>query len=262
MLLKIIFKPIQWLLSLVIGLAILMVLAVALAGFYVPFLAEKYLSHRTDFPTTITRSHLNLFLGEVDLWGLNIENPTRFHEPHLLMLKEFSLHLNPMSLGTDTKEIERLVLDIPEMSWVKTATGEINIDAFMEGFQGAPSYTEPGKKDPKNPNSKEATSPKILIKHLVLRIGKVHKIDYTGGSAKTREYNVNLDLDLKDVSSVADVMLPVTLALSKSGVSFLGDALKEGLPADLRDFSGALDKGTSKVLETATDALSSLKSFF
>ncbi len=259
MLLNIIFKPIQWLLSLVIGLVILVVLAVALAGFYVPFLAEKYLSHRTDFPTTITRSHLNLFLGEVDLWGLNIENPTRFHEPHLLMLKEFSLHLNPMSLATDTKEIERLVLDIPEMSWVKTATGEVNIDAFMEGFQGTPTQTESDKKTTK---TKESASPKLLIKHLVLRIGTVHKLDYTGGSAKTTDYKVNLDLDLKNVSSVADVMLPVTLALSKSGVSFLGDALKEGLPADLRDFSGPLDKGASKVLENATDALKSLKSFF
>ena len=133
-LLCILFKPIQWLFSLAFSLVLLVVLALALAGFYVPFLAEKFVAYRSDFPLNIGSSHFNLFLGEVDLWDVTLKNPTRFHEPLFVEVKEFSAHVNWMSMLTATKQIDRLSINIPEVSWVKSANGEVNTDAFVNSF--------------------------------------------------------------------------------------------------------------------------------
>ncbi len=266
MLLKIIFKPIQWLWSLLLGLVLFVLVAVALAGFYVPFIAEKFVSYRTDFPLHIGNSHMNLFLGEVDIWDMDIKNPTRFHEPFFVKLKELSLHVSPLSLLQKTKLIERVVIDIPEITWVRTATGEVNVDAFVDALTGG---AEEGKTSSEKEKSSSATSKTtdkeadaFHINSLVIRLGKLKRVDYSNGKANIRDYELNLDLELKDVRGAQDIIGPLTLALSKSGVAFLTNSLKDlgGLP--INQLSNHLEKGANAIINTTSDLLGTVKSLF
>jgi len=261
-LLCILFKPIQWLFSLLFALVLLVVLAVALAGFYVPFVAEKFVAYRSDFPLNIGSSHFNLFLGEVDLWDVTLKNPARFHEPLFVQVKELAAHVNWMSMFTDTKQIDRLSIDIPEVSWVKSANGEVNTDAFVNSFTGEPSQKDESSK-PVTASHEESSKPlNYVVKELNIHIGTIHKIDYTKEGEKSKSYPVNLDLKIKDVRGPKDVVGPLTLALATSGVSFLTDTIKEMIPENLTkpneifNKSGdVIQKGASAVTDAAKGLL-------
>lgn len=265
-LLCILLKPVQWLLSLLFALLLLGVLALAFAGFYVPFVAEKFVAYRTDFPLNIGSSHLNLFLGEVDLWDVTLKNPVRFHEPLFIEIKELGAHVNLMSMFTDTKQIDRLSIDIPQVSWVKSANGEVNTDAFVNSFTGTPSEKEEPVQKTTTPSGTKSSEPlKYVIKELNIHIGTIHKVDYTQSGAKSKSYPVNIDLKLKDVKGPEDVVGPLTLALATSGVAFLTDTIKEMIPTDLTKPQGIVDKGGQAIQKGAsavTDAAKNLLNLF
>ena len=268
--LGILLKPFQWVFSLLLTLFILLLLALALAGFYVPFLIEKYVSHKTDFPTSISNHHLNVFLGEVDFWNTTIENPARFHEPLLANIGELSCHLKPFSLLTEKAYFERLVLDIRSISWVKTATGEVNIDTFLDSLSpsDAPSAQSPSSsiKTPLVPYHWK----QFHIDTLIIRIGTLQRIDYTGGVAKASRYNLGINLELHNVESIADIMGPLSATLTKAGVVFFTDALLNSLlfgnignmPGNIlpKLFPGEATGGEKAVKEMGKDVQDALKS--
>jgi uncharacterized protein involved in outer membrane biogenesis len=264
-LISLILKPFKWIFSLAFTLLLVLVLALALAGFYVPFLAEKMVSHRTDFPLKIGDSHMNLFLGEVDLWDVSVKNPTRFQEPVFIEIKELSTHVNLMSLLTATKQIDRLSVNIPQLTWVKTVNGEVNTDAFVNSFTGGSSDTPKSDSAKTDVKKADAKPMNYLVKELKIHIGSVQMIDYTATGEKSKTYPVNLDLDLKDVKGTADIAGPLSLALAKSGVSILTDTIKNIIPDDLKDTDSLMQKGSEAVqkgTEAVSEAAKSVMSLF
>lgn len=262
-LVNIIFSPIRWILSSLLGLVLLVLLGIALAGFYVPFLMEKFVTYRSDYPLTIEQAHMNLFFGEIDFWDMTLENPKRFQEPILGKIKDLSLHVSPFGLMKPIKVVERFALDLSEVNWVKTANGEVNIDSFMESFQSAKSNKSADKKPEASKNEpatiQKAEEPvRFLIKTFILTIGKVRRIDYSQGKPKMMEYPVDIHLELKDVQSVNDILGPLSLALAKSSVSFLTNTLVDGLPVDIKEASQGVIEGSSSLFEKASGAIKSL----
>jgi hypothetical protein len=261
-LIDLIFKPIRWVLSLIFTALLLVIVAIALAGFYVPFLAEKFITYRSDYALSIDQSHMNLFFGEIDFWDTVLANPKRFQEPILCKIKECSVHASPLGLVKPIKVIDRLALDVPEVNWVKAANGDVNIDEFMQSFQSAKSSEKKEAVKTDNQSVKSSATDQsvpFLIKSFVLKIGKVRRIDYSQSKVKMTEYPVNIQLELSDVQSVNDILGPLSVALAKSSVNFLSEALVEGLPVDLKEASKGVVEGSSSLLDKASGAL---KSFF
>lgn len=253
---QLILKPFYWILSLLFTVLLLVFLLIALAGFYVPYAAEKYVTHQTGFALDIKDSYLNLFLGEIDTWDVSIKNPNRFHEPFLIEAKQISAHVNPFSLMTPQLHIKQLVIDIDEISWVKTADREVNLDSFLNAFKAKPTQ-QPIQKAAIWSESSNLTNRLLQFDHyyidtLIIHIGTINRIDYSGGVAKASRYQIDLKLELHAVDSLADVMPALSMALMKMGVAFFAETLLKDIPLNLSE--SVLQKG-SHFMEKTPDIL-------
>lgn len=120
---------------------------------------EKALGFATECDSTLDKASLNPLSGHLKLSGLEIKNPKAFDQAHpFVHFNTTEVQLQPASLVSDKIEIDTVVLDGLEFSYVKPAEGKDNVQTVLDsvnrllpqGDPNAPQKEAPKEKSPSN----------------------------------------------------------------------------------------------------------------
>jgi len=202
---------------------------------------------RTGFSVQVEHLAVNPFTAKVAIRGLVMQNPPVWPDSAFVDLREFRAEADLFSLMGDRFVAETIVVDVAKLTLVRDAQGKLNATVFSDGLTGKqPDESAPGD-----------TKQKFLIKHLVLKFDKMVYIDHSGVKPLTKEYDVKLNRDLRDVDSVAKIVSPFTGSM----LGLMSDALGvpfRASPDRMKDLAGSLQEAGKKTGEKLKGLLDSL----
>ena len=236
---------------------LLVLVVVALLGaaawvFFLPALVVSQIQSRTGFLVRIDRLSVNPFTAKFHLAGVVVSNPPGWPVQDFVDLRELKAEASLRSLFTNRLVADEIVVDVARCTVVKNQQGVLNAKAFADAFSKQGST--PGPAGPAQPKSAQKG---FLIKHLVLKFDTLVYSDHSGPTPTVKEYNLNLNRDLRDVDSVAKLVNPITTA----SIGVLTDALNGALNGRtdlLKDVAGSIKGAGKKTGEKLKGLLDSL----
>lgn len=111
--------------------------------------------------------------GIVVISNLRIGNPQGFSNPHLVMLQQFTLSLDPDSMMSDTLLIREIKIEEPSVAYERKLTTD-NIKALQQTIEGAVLRREETlEKSGDTRDTASSTKQKVIIEHLLVENGTV-----------------------------------------------------------------------------------------
>ena len=204
---------------------------------------------KTGFAVKVEKLSVNPFTAKVHLTGLVVKNPEGWPVPDFVDLREFRADANLFSLFSSRLVADEIIVDVAQLTLVKNQQGLTNAMAFQQGLTGR--GQEPA--GAKAPGAKK----EFLIRHLVLKFDKIVYADHSGRKPVVKEFNLNLNQDMRDVDSVAKLVSP----FSNAAVGLLTDpanGIFKNNPELLKGVSGTLQEAGKKAGEKLKGLLDSL----
>lgn len=233
------------LLKLVVVLAVLVIVGVLVALFYVDAIAqtaiEKGSTAAMGVETTLKTAKLKVFKGQLVMDGLNVANPGGYQSNHFLNLKDGDVAVSLGSLTGDVVEVPHLKLDGIDINLEKK-DGKANYQVILDNLKGSETDTKPESKEGKRFKIAELTITNVDVH--ISGMSVLGKLDVPIDEIALK--NVGSDSDkgllLKDISGII-VKAVFTAIVQKAGgiipADILGD-LQSGL-AQLTDLSKLAD---------------------
>lgn len=215
---------------------LLVVLAAAAWVLLLPRIVASTVRNKTGFELVVDRLSMNPLTANVSVRGLVLRNPADWPLRDFVEVREFKADVKLFSLFGDRLEIEEAVLDVPQVTLVRDRNGTLNAVKFKDGFVGA----DAPKESPSPSEAKGET--KFFIKRLHVKVGKITYADHSGRRPAVREYPVNIDRELTDVDTIAELISPLYTA----DIGVVSEALG-GMFSD----SVEMLKGTGEALKDA-----------
>lgn len=241
------------LMRLVMFLVVAMVVLVLARNVVVKAAAEGGVRAVTGMPLSIGKFDLGLSKTLVDIENLVVTNPAGFHDTALVDIPKILVDYNLSDILKGKVHLENLKFDMKQFTVVKNEKGELNLDR-LKALQGTqkPSAQTPGQ-EPKAP----AKAMPIQIDMMHLKIGKVVFVDYSSGTASTKEFLINLDQSYQNITDLNSVVRLIVLkAMMSSGISNLVNFDIGGLEGTL---TGAFNTSTKMAAQAAAKSLDALK---
>jgi uncharacterized protein involved in outer membrane biogenesis len=216
-----------------------------------PRLVVSQVHAKTGFTVTIDHLSVNPFTANVLIQGMVLKNPEGWPVQDFLTLREFKADAELSSLFSSRLVVNEVVLDIARCTMVKNQHGALNATAFSNAINGSDGNAAKGE-----PKSKDKPK-EFLIKHLALKFDTLVYVDHSITKPTTKEYNLNLNQDLRDVDSVAKIVNPIATA----SIGVLADAFSgavNGRTNLLKDAAGAIQGAGKKAGEKLKGLLDSL----
>lgn len=200
-----------------------------------PVAFTRGVRERTGFDAEVASLSANPFTGRVTLRGLVITNPTIFPTADFLQLRSFEADVAMWSLFNKKVEIDTLTLDVRQFTLVKRAKDLTNFDAFRAALLAG----EP----------KRAANPPVVIRRLHVRFDTLVLVDHTAAKPRVSTYQLGLDQQFSDISSVGQLFAPAVLrGLGERNAT---SGLADFLPTDLVGLLGDAAKTGSGLLKSA-----------
>lgn len=226
---RLITKPIGCLFSLLFSLVILVVLlavgSVLVVDHYAADLAGAIVKEKTGFGLTYATQEVNLFKGQVDFQGLKLTNANAFPVPDFVEFNEFKTAVEPRSLLGDRIVVEEVVVDLKNVTIVKTADGTYNAKAFADALKAAIPATQSASAQAKPGASGSSKVPPFIIKTLTVKISTVNYCDYSSGSGSPRVYHINYSRTFTDVTDIKSVAMAMAQDFAGFGMTFMADMI-------------------------------------
>jgi len=221
-----------------------------------PRLVASQIHSQTGFNVTVDHLSVNPFTANVEIDGLVLKNPAGWPVDNFLELRQFKADGSLASFFSSKIVANDVILDVARCTVVRDKKGEVNATLFSNALNGKSSSptTDSAQRTP-------AKTKEFLIKHMVLKFDTLVYADYTGATPTTREYDLKLNSELRDVDSVAKIVKPITSA----SIGVLADALSgalNGRTSLLKDATGAIEdagKNAGKKLKGLLDSLDKKK---
>ena len=156
----------------IIALIALALIAVVAMGSMINLLAKLGIqagaSHALGVDSTIASVNISILTGKLRIEGLNIANPQGFKTDHLMHSGKFELKMAPMSIFSDTVEINKFELDGLDLIIEQQLSGS-NISVISDNLSRfeSDSQSDPAAQD------KEAGK-KVKIETITIRNVKAH----------------------------------------------------------------------------------------
>ena len=238
---KLITKPIGCLFSLLFSLVFLVVVVVVggvmVVDHYAGDIAAGIVKTKTGFDLTYAKQEVNLFKGLVDFQGMKLTNSSHFPVPDFVELNQFKTAVEPRSLFGDRIVVDEVVVDLKNVTIVKTADGAYNAKAFADALKaGVPASQSPAAQQ-KPGASGSSRIPPFIIKSLTIKIGTIDYCDYSSGSGKPKVYTVNYSRTFTDVTDVKALAMALAKDFSGLGMEFMANMIV----SSLTDFNTYLD---------------------
>lgn len=195
------------------------ILLVAAWTMLLPGIAVSTIQARTGFVVKVEKVSLNPFTGRVAIEGAVVENPAGWPATEFLTLRRFKADAEFQPLFSHRLVVDELIIDIAKLSLVRNKDGRLNAEVFRAGLAGETAKTETPK-----PSGRRTG---FLIRHLVLKFDRLVMADHSGRKPVIRDYDLQLEQELRDVDSVAKLLTPfVGVAFNASRGLFDTDPAK------------------------------------
>jgi len=186
--------------------------------FFLSHIVQYGITAKTGFPTHVEELRSNMLRGSLYARTFEIRNPGHYEHSGFIDIDRLDIKASPASFFRDRVVVERFEIEIPRLTGVRNADGLVNLEEFrtvIEEMFDERKEQMPGKEG--------------VIERFRLKIDKVVVLDYSGdGSGKPEEYDVNLLLELTEVTSLRSVAPEVLRQFAAAGVSFESDAVFAG----------------------------------
>ncbi len=186
-----------------LGLLSLIILILLSVSFFVlkhlriKEIVENEIEHSLGISVSIKELELSPSLAHIGLKGITVHNPPGFPEDELAYIKSLHFVFDPVEMLTRRKpNIYLLTLDLERLNIVKNKEGKINIKELL-----------PVRED----TAVKAAETPFYFDVLVLSIGKVTYLDYSGTSKKEYKYTIGLKdaafVGLRDENAVVRMIV-------------------------------------------------------
>jgi uncharacterized protein involved in outer membrane biogenesis len=198
---------------------------IASGNCWLPWIVKGQVKSRTGFNADIGSSRGSLFKGYIDFRDFSISNPKdAFTARDFLSLNELAADIKLRSLPTNTIVLERIVIDIDNITLVKNANGAYNCQLFVKNIskenQGNNTAKINDNKADDKSTADEKVSKKVPLGKVLFAIKSAKIIDESvEGSVK--EFSLNYRREFSNIDDISDVIKPLISDLSKYGLSVL-----------------------------------------
>ncbi len=207
--------------------------------FFLSHIVQYGITARTGFPTSVEEMSSNPLRGSVYIRSFRIRNPDHYRKSDFIDIERLDLKASPASFFRDRLVVERFEVEIPRITGIRNADGQVNLEEFGTVIE-----------EMLNERRDRERGREVVIERLRLKIDTVVLIDYASGNGGvTEDYRVNVDLELTDVTSLRKVAPEVLRQFAAAGISFEDDALlaaivPEELLSRIRADIGSVDRET------------------
>jgi hypothetical protein len=201
-----------------------------------PVVFTRVLRERTGFDAEVASLSANPFTGRVTLRGLVITNPPTFSDHDFLQLRSFEADVAMWTIFSERVVIDTLTLDVRQFTFVRRSGGLTNLDVFRAQLVGS----EPRPTAPKSP---------FVIRKLHVRFDTLVLADYTEAKPRVRTYQLGLDQQFSNISSLGQLFVPAVLRGLVERDAATGLAVF--LPTDLQALLGDIAKTRDSWLKSA-----------
>jgi uncharacterized protein involved in outer membrane biogenesis len=228
---RILLSPVFWLLRKFVKaiLILAVIVAVILAGgnYWLPHVVGWQICHKTGFRAHIDSSIGSLFSGYIDFRNLDIFNPRdRFDATPFVSMGRLAADVNVRSLLTGTVMLDKIVIDIDNVTIIKGAEGVYNYQLFARNMASsvAPSETiSRAGNVPKGQNSQrkqpsKSIAKKIRLGEVTFALKSVTIIDESTGEP-AREHSINYRRTFTNVEDADTAIDAIVSDLNRYGVS-------------------------------------------
>lgn len=248
---------------LVLVLVALLVLGAALHPFFlgpsIKAAVEKIGPRVTQTRITLTKAHVNLFRGVVELEGLQVDNPAGYTTEAVIKVGAVKIRLAPGSVFTDTIRVKQVYISGAE-AWYEMGIPSSNVGKLQKQvaeFSGAQ------EKKAAQPQASGKPGKKVVIDDLQILGTRVHVgVKGAGGAAlpipvpNIRKQDLGKEGDGKSIGQMsAEILTAILGGISDAALSAgkaVGDAGKA--------VGGAALDGGKAVGGAAVDGVKSLGS--
>jgi uncharacterized protein involved in outer membrane biogenesis len=200
--LAILMKPINWVCSFIFGIiAFLLVVFATVAlsiNLWLPRLAPLLVRNDSGFRLKIGESESNVFTLNFNLYDVALENNGHYPVSKFVELKQFSTDLLLFSLFKKQITVENFVLDLPQVTYVKNESGDVNVEEFLKSFSG---NRKKSKTRAKEVEKAQKSDREFYFDHFLLRIGRIIVMDYSVDPVAVSEIHLDYTLEMENVSA-------------------------------------------------------------
>lgn len=218
-----------------------------------PSLVVSTIRSKTGFNARVESLSVNPFTGRVHVKHFVLTNPAGWPgDKPFVDLRELRVDADLLPLLRGRFEADEVAVDVASVTLVRNQQGALNATVFEQGLQGRRSAAE--QPDPKPAGE----GPKFLLRRLSLRFDQLSYADHSGRQPIVRDYRLGLNRELRDVDSVADLLVP----FQGAALGLMADALQGVFPGAknfLNDAAGALKESGKKASETLKGLLEKAK---
>jgi uncharacterized protein involved in outer membrane biogenesis len=206
--------------------AIILIVILASGNYWLPHIIRWQIRSKTGFRAHIDSSLGSLFRGYFHFRDFDILNPkNKFDSSEFVSIRELSADVSIKSLFTGVIALDKIVLDVNNVTLVKNADGVCNYQIFARGM---PSNSTPAEsisrenapKFRKRKANTKSMAKKIRLGEVVFVLKSVKIIDESGINP-VKEYALNYRRKFTDIEDVDTVIKSLTSDLNKYGVSIL-----------------------------------------
>ncbi len=246
-------------------LVLLLAGALAVAGYFMlPAYLEYKLEKQTGFRADFGNISLHLKEGALEIRDAKIENPVSYPETVFIDIHRIKVDLRPMSILGERCIFQEVLVEINQVAYVTGSDSENNIAAFIKAFETA---TEDG--DEAEEVVEEGEEPyQFLIERLSIKVDSIKVANYSGQSPREQNHDVNIEIELRDVADVKEIIQPLMAELSKEGLVFVIKGVVESLNRDesykglLQWTAEAIEDSVKTILDGADETSQALKKIF
>ncbi len=226
-----------------------MFLVVLLAGglvvgayFMLPKYLESELEKQTGFLADFGEINTEWTECAVEIENASIKNPVSYPDSDFIDINRLKVDLRPMTLWGDRTIIQELIIDIRQLGFITDSEKENNIAAFIKALDEAELAAE---RDSVEEESEEPVQ--FLIEHLVFKVDTIKVANYSGQSPRVRNFDDGIQLEMRDVTDVNELVRPLLAELSKQGLVFIAKDVVQSL-SGAEGYKGLL-QGTVEAIE-------------
>ena len=212
----------------------------------------------------------------VGIKGLKLHNPDGYPDPIMVDFPDIYVDYDLGAILKKDIHLEQIRIHLKELTIVKNKNGDVNLNELKSIAEG--SKKSSASKEEKAFSEKKTASeiPPVRIDELLLKVDRVVYKDYSRGTLKVRNIDINLDEryeNITDVEKLVNLIVLKTL-MSAGLMNIAGLAVDEirgqvsDLLAGVSDLTGEAlgdvtemlkDVDTAKIEETVTKATKQLE---
>ena len=215
----------------ILAFFIMLLVAIGLTfNFWFPKIVPYVIGSGETFAMEMGKSKSNVFTLNFNFYDVTLKNGSKFPVPNFAKIDRFSADLLLLSVFSKRIVVENFILDVPQLTYIRTADGHNNLTAFLDGVRSRCGLGDGKLKTSSRDGGKTPRVRTVFFKHFELSIGKVISMDFSSSAepSKVRETTLNYKF-IADGIEVGELLSDLIAGLKSSGALFIMQAVMDSI---------------------------------